>query len=85
MNRKATEIESKMNYITNLTTKAALNTKSKEIENKIHDNTNYLTIPEFNRLIKAGFEAKIKEIARFFQVKVNRIMVLIYHTKVQKK
>ena len=69
-----------MNYITNLTTKAALNTKSKEIENKIH-----LTIPEFNRLIKAGFEAKIKEIARFFQVKVNRIMVLIYHTKVQKK
>ena len=36
VNRKAMDIENKIPDITNLVTKAALNTKVAEVENKIH-------------------------------------------------
>ena len=56
-NTKTTEIENKIS--TNLTTKAALNTKGTEMENKIPDPTSFITAPEFNKLTKINFDARI--------------------------
>ena len=56
-NTKTTEIENKI--FTNLTTKAALNTKATEAENKIPDAIGFITAPEFNRLTKINFDARM--------------------------
>ena len=55
------EVESKICDITNLATKAALKTKATEIENKICDTTGFITTPEFNRLTKLNFNARMEE------------------------
>lgn len=52
---KSTEVGSKTPDITNLATKAALNVISTEIENKTADPTGFISIAEFNRLIKISF------------------------------
>ena len=49
--------------ITNLT-KAALNTKATEIENKIPHTIGFITTPEFNRLTKINFDARMKEVTK---------------------
>ena len=50
--------------ITNLATKAILNTQATEIENKIADTTGFITSPEFNRIAKIIFDATMKEAAK---------------------
>ena len=45
--------------ISNLATKAALNTKATYIESKIPDTTDFVTAPEFNGLTKITFGARI--------------------------
>ena len=50
--------------ITNLATKAALNTKATEIGNKILYSTSFITRPEFNRLTKINFNARMKQEAK---------------------
>ena len=47
--------------ITNLAAKAALNIQITEIKNKVPDTTGFITTPEFNRLRKITFDAKMKE------------------------
>ena len=49
---KAAEVESKIPDTTNLTTRAALNANATQIENVINDTTDFIAIPEFNRLTK---------------------------------
>ena len=58
LNIKSTEVGSKTPDITNLATKAALNVISTEIENKTADPTGFISIAEFNRLIKNKFWLK---------------------------
>ena len=60
LNTDATKIESKMPDITCLTSKLALNTKVIETE-KMPDTTSFMTTPEFNRLAKISFNARIKK------------------------
>ena len=57
--------------ITNLATKAdllkintALNTKTAETENKIPDTSHFINTPEFNRLTKISFDARMKEVEK---------------------
>ena len=45
-------------------TKATLNTEVTEIENKVPDTTGFITTPEFNRLTKISFGAKMKQAAK---------------------
>ena len=47
--------------ITNLAAKAALNIQITEIKNKVPDTIGFITTPEFNRLRKITFDAKMKE------------------------
>ena len=61
LNAKTREVESEIPYITNQATKVALNAKATEMENEILDTTGFITIPEFNRLTKISFDAKMKE------------------------
>ena len=61
MNTKTTEVESKIPDITNLATKTGFSRKVTEIENKIPDTTGSITIPEFNRLMKKHFDARMKQ------------------------
>lgn len=61
MNTKATEVESKIVEITNLTAKTAFNRKATKTENKTFDNTGFIKTPKSNRLSKIGFQARIKE------------------------
>ena len=58
---KTAKIKSKLTDITKLTTKTALNTKAREIENIISATSGFITIPEFNRLTKTRFNARLKE------------------------
>ena len=60
LNTDAAKIESKIPDITCLTSKPALNTKVIETE-KIPDTTSFITAPEFNRLAKISFNARIKK------------------------
>ena len=55
MNTKATDIESKIPDIPDLTIKAALNTKAAKSENNIPDTTGFITTLEFNTLTKISF------------------------------
>ena len=64
LNAKGKEVESKIPDITNLAIKVALNTKATVIENKIPDTTGFITTPEFNRLTKISFDARMKEAAK---------------------
>ena len=77
LNTKVTEVESKRSDITNLATKAALNTKAREIENNVTDTTSFITIPEFNRLAKLSFDARIKRKQKILQAKVKQVMLLL--------
>ena len=47
-----------------MATEVALNTKAADIENKIHDSTGFITTPEFDRLSKIRFDARMKEAAK---------------------
>ena len=62
------ETENKIPSITRLVTtiapKTTLNIKAREIENKILDTTNSMTTPEFYRLAKMSFDARIKKVAK---------------------
>ena len=60
-----TEIENKILGITNLATKAALNTEATGIENRMADAISLITTPEFNRLTKIRFDAR-KVAAKLF-------------------
>ena len=50
-------------------TKATLNTEVTEIENKVPDTTGFITTPEFNRLTKISFVAKMKQAAKILASK----------------
>ena len=54
----------KIPNIASLAAEAALNTKAAEIENKIRDSTGFITTPQFNRLVKIRFDARMKEAAK---------------------
>ena len=58
---KAREIESKIVDTTNLATKVVLNMKATEIENQTPDTNSFITTPEFNRLTKVNFDARMEE------------------------
>ena len=62
-------MESKLPDITNLATKVALNTKSTEIVDKILNTTGFIVTPEFNRLSKISFDARIKEAVKILASK----------------
>ena len=47
--------------IVNRATKAALNTKATDIENKTPDTKGFITPPEFSKLTKIHFDARMKE------------------------
>ena len=47
--------------ITNLATKAVLNTKAIEIQSKIPDTSHFINTQEFDRLTKISFDARIKK------------------------
>lgn len=64
LNTKETEVEINIPDIPDLTAKAALNAKAAEIEKKTLDTTDFITIPEINRLTRIGFESRIKDIAK---------------------
>ena len=64
LNTISTEAESKTPDITNLATKAALIVISTEIENKTADPTGFISIAEFNRLIKISFGWGMKGAAK---------------------
>ena len=61
-----TEIENKILGITNLATKAALNTEATRIENKMAYTITLITTPEISRLTKILFDARIKVAAKLF-------------------
>ena len=61
-----TEIENKILGITNLATKAALNTEATRIENKMAYTITLITTPEISRLTKILFDARIKVVAKLF-------------------
>lgn len=46
--------------VTNLPTKANLNTKATEIKRKIHDTSKFINSREFNRLSKINLNAKMQ-------------------------
>ena len=68
-NAKAADVKSKTPGITKVATKAILNTKAAEIENKIPDDTGFTTTPEFNKLRKIGFDARMKEATKSLAIK----------------
>ena len=56
-----------MKYLTlpkYLTARTALSTTATEIENKIPDATGFITTPEFNRITKIIFDARMKQEAK---------------------
>ena len=61
--------------ITNLATKAALNTKATEIKNKIRDTAGFITTLEFNKLTKLSFHARMKQ-ARSLANKLEQTLLL---------
>ena len=61
MNTKTTEVESKIPDITNLAIKTGSSRKVTEIENKIPDTIGSIIIPEFDRLMKIHFDARMKQ------------------------
>ena len=63
-NTEITEIRNKIPTATGLVNNAALNAKGTEIEKKTLDTTDFITIPEINRLTRIGFESRIKDIAK---------------------
>ena len=74
-----TEIENKILGITNLATKAALNTEATGIENRMADAISLITTPEFNRLTKIRFDAR-KVAAKLFASRSHLIVQLIWNT-----
>ena len=71
LNTKAVDVQSKkITGITNLATKASLNKKVTEIGNKISDTIGFITTPEFNRLTKISFDARIKQEAKSLASKI---------------
>ena len=57
-------IKNKILNITNLTTKATLNTKAAGIENQILKTTSFITTPEFKRLVRIHCDASMKQEAK---------------------
>ena len=62
-------MKSKLPDITNLATKVALNIKSTEIVDKILNTTGFTVTPEFNRLSKISFDARIKKAVKILASK----------------
>ena len=77
--------ESIMPGITNLATKAILNTQATETENKIPDNTDFITSPEFNKIKKIFFDARMKEAAESLLSKIQVDTVLDLADKSREK
>ena len=64
LNSKLQRLKIEIPNITNMATKTALNTKVKEIENRIPHIIIFVNAPEFNRLVKINFDARMKEAAK---------------------
>ena len=62
-NSALTAVENKISNVSNLVTKTKYNTKISEIENKItyHNHDKCITTPEFNRLTKENFKARLAQ------------------------
>ena len=63
------KVESKILCITNLATKAAFNIKATEIENRTSNTTGITTTPEFNKLTKTSFDARMKKQQKVLKIR----------------
>ena len=55
LNRKISEVDSKIADTSSLKTTTVLNPKISEVEKKIHNHDKYITTPEFNTLTTENF------------------------------
>ena len=62
LNRKISEVDSKIADTSSLKTTTVLNPKISEVENKIHNHDKYITTPEFNRLTTENFVTRLKQV-----------------------
>ena len=62
-NSKLTAVEDKIPGISGIVTKTNYNTKTSEIEKNVsdHNHDKYITTPEFNRLTRKSFKARLAQ------------------------
>ena len=61
LNTKINEAENKIPDTSGLVTTSVLNTKISEVKNKIPNHEKYITTPEFNKLTRENFAARLKQ------------------------
>ena len=59
LNTKLSEVENKIPNTSSLVTTIVVSRKISKIENKIPDHAKCVTTPEFNKLIKENFTARL--------------------------